>query len=53
MLSKIIIDMTTRFGEPPVNPDEVGKLMGFKPYDEPIVGGEDDLDDLDDETVEE
>jgi hypothetical protein len=52
-LSKIIIEMTARFGEPPIDPSEVATVMGFKPYDEPIVGGEDDLDGLDDKTVEE
>jgi hypothetical protein len=52
-LSKIIIEMTARFGEPPIDPSEVATVMGFKPYNEPIVGGEDDLDDLDDEPVEE
>jgi hypothetical protein len=55
-LSKIIIEMTARFGEPPIDPSEVATTMGFKPYNEPVVGGESDFDDLDvtdDETVEE
>jgi hypothetical protein len=52
-LSKIIIDMTTRFGEPPIDPSEVATVMGFKPYSEPVIGGESDFDDLDDKTVEE
>jgi hypothetical protein len=47
-LSKIIIEMTARFGEPPIDPSEVANVMGFKPYNEPVVGGEDDFDDIDD-----
>ena len=48
-LSKIVIDMTTRFGESPIDPDEVAKIMGYKPTNEELDVDEKDDDDIDDD----
>jgi hypothetical protein len=52
-LSKIIIEMTARFGESPIDPNEVAKVMGYKPYNEPLDVDEKEVDDLEDEALEE
>jgi hypothetical protein len=55
-LSKIIVEMVAKLGESPIDPNEVAIVMGYKPYSEPVIGGEsdfDELDKLDDKNVEE
>lgn len=55
-LSKIIVEMTAKLGESPIDPDEVAKVMGYKPFNELLDVDEkepEDLDKLDDKAVEE
>jgi hypothetical protein len=52
-LSKIIVEMTARLGESPIDPNEVAKVMGYKPYNEPLDVDEKEVDDLEDEALEE
>jgi hypothetical protein len=50
-LSKIIVEMTAKLGESPIDPDEVAKVMGYKPFNELLDVDEKEPEDLDDKAV--
>ena len=45
--------MTTRFGESPIDPDEVAKIMGYKPTNEELDVDEKEDGIEEDEVIEE